>query len=170
MGPSPFAISPFWRLAILMIVAHALQTTWFSSPIFGLSRPDLPFLVALCGALLGGFEVGAIAGIAAGVLSGIGAAWHPGSFLISRALPSALLGAAAGRFSPFHPLAPPFCAFAATLLCDAVFFLISPTDFPPAWWVKHALGSGLVHAALIWPVFLIVSRVVKPPQKSLFAG
>ena len=162
-------ISPFWRLAILMVVAHALQTTLLSVPILGATRPDLPFLVALCGALLGGLEVGAIAGIAAGVLGGIGAAWHPGSFLVSRALPSALLGTASGRFSAFHPLAPPLCAFAATLLCDAVFFLISPTDFAPSWWARHALASGIVHAALIWPVFLIVARVVKPPQRSLFA-
>lgn len=163
------SISPFWRLAILMIVAHALQTTLLAAPIFGFARPDLPFLVALAGALLGGFEVGAIAGIAAGVLGGIGAAWHPGSFLISRAIPGALLGAAARRFSAFHPLAPPLCAFAATLLCDTIFFLVSPTDFAPSWWARHALASGILHAALIWPVFLIVARVVKPPQKSLFA-
>ena len=154
-------ISPFWRLSILMIVAHALQTSLISAPILGPARPDLPFLVALSGALLGGLEVGAIAGI--------GAAWHPGSFLISRAIPAALLGAAAGRFSAFHPVAPPLCAFAATLLCDAVFFLISPTDFALLWWTRHATASGILHAALIWPVFLLVARVVKPPQKSLFA-
>lgn len=163
-------ISPFWRLAILMIGAHAVQTTLLARPILGAVRPDLPFLVALCGALLGGFEVGTIAGIAAGVLSGIAAAWHPGSFLFSRAIPSAILGASAGRFSAFHPLAPPSCAFASTLLCDAVFFLISPTDFSPAWWARHALTSGTAHALLIWPVFLIVARIIKPPQRSLFAG
>lgn len=162
-------ISPFWRLALVMILAHALQTTLFAVPILGAARPDLPFLVALAGALLGGVEVGAVAGLAAGVLGGIGAAWHPGSFLISRAIPSAILGAASRRFSVWHPLSPPLCAFGATLLCDAVFFLISPTDFSPAWWARHALWSGILHAALIWPVFLLVARVVKPPQKSLFA-
>lgn len=162
-------ISPFWRIAVLMVLAHALQTTLLAAPLFGLARPDLTFLVALSGALLGGFEVGAVAGIAAGVLGGIAAAWHPGSFLVSRALPSALLGAGAGKFSPWHPLAPPACALAATLGCDATFFLISPTDFSPAWWARHALAAGILHAALIWPVFLVVARVVKPPQKSLFA-
>ena len=94
-------ISPFWRLAGVMIVAHALQTTVLAIPILGLARPDLPFLVAIAGALLGGFEVGAVAGIGAGVLSGIGAAWHPGSFLISRTLPSVLLGAGARRRESF---------------------------------------------------------------------
>lgn len=162
-------ISPFWRLAILLILAHALQTTLFSAPVLGVARPDLPFLVAISGALLGGFEVGTIAGIAAGILSGIGAAWHPGSFLVSHAVPSAILGEASRRFSAFHPLAPPACALAATITSDAVFFLISPTDFTPAWWVRHAIASGIVHAALVWPVFLIVARVVRPPQKSLFA-
>ncbi len=165
----PIPISPFWRIAILMIVAHALQTTLFAAPILGAARPDLPFLVALSGALLGGFEVGAVAGIAAGVLGGIGAAWHPGSFLLSRAASSGLLGALAGRFSAGHPVAPPLCAFVATLLCDATFFLVSPTDFAPSWWARHAVASGILHAALIWPVFLVVARVVKPPQKSLFA-
>ncbi len=152
-----------------MILAHALQTTLFAAPILGAARPDLPFLVAISGALLGGVEVGAVAGIAAGVLSGIGAAWHPGSFLLSRAIPSAILGRASRRFSVLHPLAPPACALAATFLSDAVFFLISPTDFPPVWWARHAVASGVVQAALIWPVFLIVARVVRPPQKSLFA-
>lgn len=162
-------ISPFWRIAILLLGAHAVQTTLFAAPILGIARPDLPFLVAISGALLGGFEVGAVAGIAAGVLGGIAAAWHPGSFLISRALSASLVGQAARRFSAFHPLAPPGSALAATLACDAIFFLISPTDFPPIWWVRHALATGILHALLIWPVFLVVARVVKPPQKSLFA-
>jgi hypothetical protein len=152
-----------------MILAHALQTTLLVTPILGAARPDLTFLVAISGALLGGVEVGAVAGIAAGILSGIGAAWHPGSFLMSRAIPSAILGQVAQRFSVYHPLSPPACAFAATVLSDAVFFLMSPTEFPPAWWARHAIASGIVHAALIWPVFLIVARVVRPPQKSLFA-
>lgn len=163
-------ISPFWRVAVLMVLAHALQTTLFAAPFLGIARPDLPFLVAISGALLGGVEVGALAGLAAGILGGIGAAWHPGSFLMSRAIPSAILGRAARRFSVYHPLSPPTCALAATILSDAVFFLISPTDFPPAWWMRHAVASGIVHAALIWPVFLVVARVVRPPQKSLFAS
>ncbi len=162
-------ISPFWRVSLLMILAHAMQTTWLSGPLFGAARPDLPFLVALSGALLGGVEVGAVAGIAAGLLAGMGAAWHPGSFLISRAIPAAVLGRLSARFSAWHPVAPPLCAFVATLTCDALFFLISPTDFAPSWWMRHAITTGISHAALIWPVFLLVARVVKPPQRALFA-
>lgn len=162
-------ISPFWRVAFLMILVHVAQTTWFHGSLLGAARPDLPFLIALSSALLGGVEVGAVAGIAAGFLSGLGAAWHPGSFLISRALSAAGLGALSTRFSAWHPVAPPLCAFVATLVCDALFFLVSPTDFTPSWWINHAITTGLLHAALIWPVFLLVARVVKPPQRSLFA-
>ncbi|PQV65324.1 hypothetical protein B1R32_10163 [Abditibacterium utsteinense] len=162
-------ISPFWRVSLLLIVAHLTQTTWLSGPFLGAARPDLPFLVALSSALLGGVEVGAVAGIASGFLSGLGAAWHPGSFLISRVIPATGLGALAARFSAWHPVAPPLCAFASTLLCDALFFLISPTDFTFSWWIGHAVTTGMIHAALIWPVFLLVARVVKPPQRSLFA-
>ncbi|HEX8465576.1 MAG TPA: hypothetical protein VF627_13240 [Abditibacterium sp.] len=161
-------ISPFWRAAPLLLLAHALQTTWFSTPLFGLARPDLPFLVALSLALLGGVEVGAVAGIAAGVLSGLGAAWHGGSFLVSRALPPALFGALARRFAVFHPFAPPLCAFVATGLVDALFLLMSPTDFSLFWMVRHAGLTGLLHAGLIWPIFWLVARVVKPPQRPLF--
>ncbi|MBW3635413.1 MAG: hypothetical protein KY445_02970 [Armatimonadetes bacterium] len=163
-------ISPFWRLAPLLIVAHALQTTWLSGPLGGWVRPDLPFLVALAGGLLGGFEIGAIAGVGAGLLSGLGAAWHAGSFLVSRAVPPALLGAVAARFSVFHPFAPPFCAFAATLFSDFLFMLISPADFPFSWWTSHALRSATAHALLIWPVFLLVARLVRSPQSALFSS
>lgn len=162
-------ISPFWRIAPLMILAHALQTTWFSGPLGGWVRPDLPFLVALATALVGGFEIGAIAGIAAGLLSGLGAAWHGGSFLVSRAVPPAILGALARRFSVFHPVAPPLCAFGATLFGEFVFMLMSPTDFRFSWWTSHALASATAHAILIWPMFLIVARLVRSPQRALFA-
>jgi hypothetical protein len=161
-------ISPFWRAAPLLILAHAVQTTWLSSPLFGLARPDLPFLVALSLALLGGVEVGAFAGIAAGILGGLGAAWHGGSFLVSRALPPALFGALSKRFAIFHPFAPPLCAFVATLLVDGLFMVMSPADFAPSWMLRHALLTGLLHAGLIWPVFWLLARVVKPPQRPLF--
>jgi hypothetical protein len=154
----------------VLFVAQALQTTWLAGPFFSLSRPDLPFLVALASALLGGFEVGAIAGVGAGLLSGLGAAWHVGSFLVSRALPPALLGNLAGRFSVNHPFAPPLCAFCATIMADLLFMLMSPADFPVNWWARHAISTGIVHALLIWPVFWVVARIVKPPQRSLFAN
>lgn len=162
-------LSPFWRVAPLMVLAHAVQTTWLAQPLFGWARPDLPFLVAIATAMLGGLEAGAVAGVGAGVLSGLGAAWHAGSFLVSRALPPALLGGLSARFSSSHPLAPPLCAFAATLLSDAFFLLISPADFPVSWWLRHALTTGIAHALLIWPTFWLVLRLVRPPQRSLFA-
>lgn len=162
-------LSPFWRMVPVMLLAHALQTTLLAGPFPGLARFDLPFLVALAGAMQGGFEVGAVAGVGAGFLSGLAASWHLGSFFISRSIPPALLGSMAKRFTVAHPFAPPLCAFCATLLSDLFYMLMSPADFPVAWWARHALLSGLAHAFLIWPVFWIVARVVKPPQRSLFA-
>jgi hypothetical protein len=46
-------ISPFWRIVPLLIIAHAVQTTWLSGPMWGWVRPDLPFLIALAAGLLG---------------------------------------------------------------------------------------------------------------------
>jgi hypothetical protein len=160
--------SPFWRVAPVLILAHALQTTWFAAPFLGIGRADLPFLVALSAAMLGGMEVGLLAGIGAGILGGLGAAWHPGSFLVSRALPPVLLGSLVGRFSVFHPVAPPLCAFVLSWVSAALFALMSPSDFSLSWWTHHALGAGVANALLMWPVFGIVMRLVKPPQRSLF--
>jgi hypothetical protein len=152
-----------------MLLAHALQTTLLAAPLLNLARPDLSFLVALAGAMLGGFEVGAVAGVGAGVLAGLAAAWHPGSFLVSRVIPPALLGSMSKRFTVSHPFAPPLCAFCATVLSDLLFMLMSPADFAVNWWAHHAFTTGIIHALLIWPVFWIVGRVVKPPERSLFA-
>lgn len=163
-------ISPFWRIVPLLIIAHAVQTTWLSGPMWGWVRPDLPFLIALAAGLLGGTQIGAVTGIAAGLLTGLGAAWHVGSFLVSRALPPALLGALVGRFSVFHPVAPPLCAFAATLLCDGFFMLMSPSEFPFSWWGRHALASATAHAMLMWPVFFLVARLVRSEQRALFSS
>ena len=164
----PMSQSQFWRVAPLLILAHALQSTWFSNSFLGIGRPDLPFLVALSAALLGGWEIGALVGIGAGLLSGLGAAWHPGSFLVSRALPPAFLGFLAGRFSVFHPVAPPLCAFVLTGVCDLLFALMSPSDFSAGFWTRHALSSGAANALLMWPVFGLTARLVRPPQRSLF--
>lgn len=161
--------SPFWRLIPVLILAHVLQTTWLAGPLWGLDRPDLPFLVALSAALLGGVEIGIITGVAAGVLGGLAAAWHVGSFFVSRTIPPAVLGTLSTRFSVFHPIAPPLCAFMATLLADFFFMLMSPTDFSLAWWLRHALSTGITHAVLMWPIFALVVRIVKPPQRSLFS-
>ncbi|RYG63205.1 hypothetical protein EON80_21690 [bacterium] len=73
------------------------------------------------------------------------------------------------RFTVSHPFAPPLSAFCATLMADLLFMLMSPADFSVTWWANHAISAGIVHALLIWPVFWVVARVVKPPQRSLFA-
>lgn len=160
--------SPYWRVVPVLILAHVLQTTWLSGPFWNLARPDLPFLVALSAALIGGLEIGVIMGVVAGALGGLAAAWHPGSFLVSRTIPTAILGALSTRFSVFHPIAPPLCAFVATLLSEFFFMMMSPTDFPVSWWIRHSIAVGITHAILIWPIFGLVVRLVKPPQRSLF--
>ena len=88
----------FWRLIPLMILAFALQTTWFGGLRLGSAPLNLVFGVALCGAMLGGARVGFWCGLGAGYLMGLGAMWHPGSFLVSHLLPCVLVGLAASKF------------------------------------------------------------------------
>ena len=47
--------------------------------------------------------------------------------------------------------------------------VFAPTDFAFSWWLRHAISVGIIHAVLIWPIFALVARLVKPPQRSLFS-
>lgn len=158
----------FWRVVPLIILAHALQTTWLASLHLGVAQLDLPFLVAISVALWGGAERGAIAGAGAGYLAGLAAMWHPGSFLVSRLVPCLLVGLAAPRLRVTHILAPPLAAALGALLCDAFYVLLSPGDMPPDFWRAHVPASVMLHSLAIWPVFWLVGRLVKPPKLLMF--
>ena len=158
----------FWRVIPLMILAHALQTTWLARVHLGAASLDLPFLVAIATALWGGAGRGAIAGAGAGYLAGLAALWHPGSFLVSRLVPCALVGAAAPRLGISNPLAPPLAAAASALVADALYLLFSPGDYNAVDWNAHLPAAMLLNALAIWPVFWLVGRVVRPPKQLMF--
>ena len=158
----------FWRVAILLIAAHALQTTWLAPLHLGAASLDLPFLVALSCALWGGVARGALAGAGAGYLDGLATLFHPGSSLISRLVPCVLAGAGARHLKITNPLVPPFIAALACALADGIYLLFSPGDWTPDYWLAHTPASMMLHALAIWPVFWLVGRLVKPRKELMF--
>ena len=158
----------FWRVVPLMILAHALQTTWLAPVRLGEAHLDLPFLVALSTALWGGNPRGALAGAGAGYLAGLAALWHPGSFLVSRLMPCLIVGAFAPKLRVTNFFAPILAAALGALLGDAFYLLLSPGEGTPDYWRAHVPASILLHVLAIWPVFWLVGRVVKPPKQLMF--
>ena len=161
--------SHFWRAIPVLLLAVALQTTWLArfEPL-GVHL-DLPFLVALSVALLGGVQRGAWAGFFAGLLMSVYAPWHPGSMVVSHAVSGGVMGLFQRRFSADNPLAAPLCALAGTLLAELVFMVMSPADFPLLWWVRHAVLTAFLHAMAIWPLHWLMSRLIAPPSRMMFA-
>lgn len=157
-----------WRAIPLLILAFCLQTTWLRTFTFGGASLDLVFCVALCVSLQSTPSAALGFGAGAGYLAFLSGMWHPGSFMFSRFVPCAVVAALVPRFTVSHPFAPPLVAFGASLLSDATFILLSPTDSSPAFWLRHALGSALLHALVIWPVFWLVRKVCVPPRKLMW--
>lgn len=158
----------FWRAFPVLLLAHLMQTTWLARVEVFDTRIDLPLLVTVSVALLGGVQRGAWCGFGAGVLTGLQAASHLGSFLVSRTVAAGIMGLSPRALSADNPLAPPACAVAATILADTIFMVMSPTAYPFLWWVRHALIASALHALLIWPIFFSIQRLVKPPIRPMF--
>ena len=159
----------FWRLIPLMILAFALQTTWFGGLRLGSAPLNLVFGVALCGAMLGGARVGFWCGLGAGYLMGLGAMWHPGSFLVSHLLPCVLVGLAASKFEVSHFLSPVLVAILGTSLSQIVFLLLSPTEFSLAFWGTLTLWQIAAQALLSWPLFALVRHFVAPRRELVWS-
>jgi len=158
-----------WRIWIVLIVAFAVQTTWLA-PLRPLGTwIDVGLLTTVSIALLLGFQVGAIYGLAAGLLTGYGTAFNVGSFIVSRAVVGAVFGSFETRFSGDNPLAPPICAACAVVLANLVFALMSPTTFPFDWWWQQTLRGVVVHSLLIVPLHPLLARLLLPPTRSMFA-
>ena len=159
----------FWRAVPLLILAHALQTTWLAPVHLGAASFDLPFLVALSIALAGGPQRGALAGAGAGYLAGLAAMLHPGSLLVSRLVPCVAVGLLAPRLGRSNPFAPPLLAGMAALLSDGCYLLFSPGEWDLAYWSAHTPAAMLLAALAIWPVLWLVRWVVRPPKPLVFS-
>lgn len=159
----------FWRAVPLLILAHALQTTWLSSAHLGAASFDLPFLVALSIALVGGAQRGAFAGAGAGYLAGLAAMLHPGALLVSRLVPCVLVGVLAPRLGRSNPFVPPVLAAGAALLSDGCYLLFAPGEWNVAYWSAHTPAAMLLNALAIWPVLWLVRWVVRPAKPLVFS-
>lgn len=155
---------PTWRIWVLLWALGVLQTTWLARiEILGATL-DLPLLATVAVALLLGSETAAIFGLAAGALTGIIAGSSLGAFLISRLVVGVAFGFFDRKFSSDNPLAPPLCAAAATLLAAVVFVLIAPNTLASGDWTARLLAKIAVNAVFIWPMYLLVNRLVPPTR------
>lgn len=152
----------FGRVCLALALAYLLQTTLLAKLHFFEVRCDLLLLVALGVALLGGEQQGLRAGFLAGLLSGYAAAWHLGSFLVSRMAAGALVGFFPKKLSTDNPGAPLVGAITGTLVADLAFLLMSPTDFPLGWWARHAVLACLLHGLCIYPVYFVLKKFLCP--------
>jgi len=158
-----------WRVWLLLPLAVALQTTWLARWQPAGVHIDLPLLVVVSVALTLGARTGAVYGLSTGLLEATFAVVSPGAFALSRLAVGAVFGLFDRGFSHDNPLAPPLCAVGATLLANAIFLVMSPTDFSLSWWLLRLPGVLLLHAILIWPVHWMVTRLVAPPPRQLLS-
>ncbi len=161
--------SHFYRVIPVLLLVVALQTTWLAGLQIAGVHLDLPLLVAVSVALLGGATRGAFTGFFAGLLTGYFAPWHLGSFVMSRTIGAGAFGFFRRGFSLENPLAPPICAAGATILSDFVFLMMSPTDFSLGWWLHHAGIAAILHAVVIWPIHWLLARLCTPRSRMMFA-
>jgi rod shape-determining protein MreD len=154
------------RLALLLYVAFAIQTTWLAEGFgwMGGARLDLPLIVVISSGLLCGWRTGAVTGLAAGWLCGVVTSYNLGSFMMSRLIVGGVSGAFDRRFSRDNPLAPSLCMAGGTVLAYVVFGIMSPADFTRSW--LQLLGTvalNTVVGSIAHPLF---ARYVVPPPLS----
>ena len=159
----------YWRLIPLMVLAFVLQTTWLSGVRLGSGNLNLVLGVALCASMLGGPGIALWVGLAAGYLNGLGAMWHPGSFLMSNLVPCLIVGYLAGRFETSHLLSPVLVAFLGVVVGNALFLLLSPADFTMRFWLSYTICQAVLQIFISWPLFLLVRRAVSPPKRLIWA-
>ena len=153
----------------LLILAHALQTTWLMPLHLGAANFDLPFLIALAISMAGGPGRGALAGAGAGYLAGLAAMLHPGSLLVSRLVPCVFVGFLAPKLGRSNPFVPPLLAAGAALFSDGCYLLFSPGEWNLAYWSARTPAAMLLCALSIWPVLWLVRWVVRPPKPLVFS-
>ena len=160
--------TPTWRIWPVVLAAFVFQTTWLAHLEVWGAHLDLPLLVVICVALILGWRVGSICGLVVGLVTGYLIAKNPGSFAFSRLIVGAILGLTTRSSWNDNPLSPPLLAALGTLLCDLVVWIMTPTDFSAAWWLHHTPIRMMAHAILIWPIYWVLLRWLKPPSRLMF--
>lgn len=160
--------APTWRIWPLLLLSFALQTTWLArAQVWGVHL-DLPLLIVLCVSLTLDWRTGMVFGLASGLVSGYLLAKNPGAFALSGLITGAVVGLTNGGAWRDNPLMPPLLAAGGTLLADLIVLLMAPTDFPISWWLHHTPIRMMMSALLIWPIYSIFNRWLKPPSKLMF--
>ncbi|HVF85567.1 MAG TPA: hypothetical protein VM821_06275 [Abditibacteriaceae bacterium] len=160
--------TPTWRIWPLLLLSFALQTTWLARlQVWGVHL-DLPLLAVLCVSLILDWRTGMVFGLVSGLVTGYLLAKNPGALALSSMITGAVLGLTDRDVWRDNPLMPPILAAAGTLLADLIVLLMAPTDFPISWWLHHTPIRMMIHALLIWPIYWILARWLKPPSRLMF--
>lgn len=165
---SPAAASKL-RLIVVLVVAIIIQTTLASDVrVLGVA-PDLMLLLAICGGLVAGSEIGCVLGFLAGLATDVFLTATP--FGLS-ALTYCLVGFGVGVFRNNVLrdtwLLAPMVTFAATVVGVGAFVAfgdvvgrIGPSAAGSSWVIRVALVEGVWAAALSIVVHPLVSRAAR---------
>jgi rod shape-determining protein MreD len=157
-----------WRIwPVLWLLLGAQSSVLGSWRPFGVDI-DWVLLSVVSVSILLGWPVGALYGLVAGLATGLTAGVFPGAYALSRTAVGGVLAGFEKQFSADNPLAAPLGAIAATILANAAFALVAPASFSFAWWAQRTLWQLPLHAVLIVPLHLLMTRLVLPPSSRLF--
>jgi hypothetical protein len=121
------------------------------------ASPDFMLIAVSCLGLLAGRACGAVTGLIAGVVSGSLASASLAAFAASRAIAGFAGGWSTRVLQPTLWVTAPVVVFAATILGELVFLLISPqTDL--GLWVRLTLLRGAYDSVLSVPLYVVLLR------------
>lgn len=161
----------WWCLPLLLLASVALQTTWLAHLEVGGAHLDLPLLTVVCVGLLLGWEAGASYGLAVGLVCGYCNGLSVGAWGFARAVAGGICGLFEARLSRDNPFAPPVCTVGAVLIGNVLFYLMSPDEFAGYTFAQIALRTLIsmgLNALLVWPVYMVVEKILLPPRRLMF--
>jgi rod shape-determining protein MreD len=155
--PSPRAGLAF----LVLLVAAALLQSTLSPRLFVLGgQPDFVFIVVIAGALLADAGLGALFGLAGGLLTGALVGETVGTFLVSRTLAGFVAGAVGARLFRGNVFVVMAGVALAALVAEAVYVLSAPgVAARPAPWIQATLVGTLWNALLALPVSALLRRL-----------
>ena len=145
-------------VAAALTVAAVLQMTLASALSLGPARPDILLTTLVCAGLLWDLPLGSAAGIWAGILMATIVGVNYGSFLVSRTIAGTATGWLAERGLREEIAIPPMVAFAATVICESIYYAMAPAH-RGIWWAEHVILEAAYNAALAGPIWLILRRI-----------
>lgn len=154
-------------IALSLLSAALLQAALAQRVHIGFARPDL-LTVTLAGAALvtGGFGRSVAGGLWAGFLMASLFGGNFGSYMVSRCLAGAAVASIPKHVHRDSILLPIASVIGATLIAEAVYFVMAPLR-PIGWWLKITLAQTGYNAVLAAPVHWLLRAIIGQPKDRL---